>query len=106
MSDEQDESMPWEHSAAEAVAHVLESAAWDFENKTVTIEQESEDGGVDKTEIEDYDSLILALQDIYENAWNAEVPFDGGEPVFETESADEVASILADYREQLDKMGW
>lgn len=103
-------SMPWEESAEREVRSALDSARWDFEQKTVTVESEDSKGPSgthrEKSIFQTPESLVEFLEEVYENAWNAEVPFDGGEPVFETESADEVASILADYREQLEKMGW
>ena len=43
----------------------------------------------------------------YDEAWYANVPFEGGEAVFESDSQSEVGEALDDrFGEELNRLGW
>lgn len=104
----EDQQMPWEASAEQAVKSALEAAEWDYEKKTVSITWGlTPDGKSEAVEtFDNYNDLVFALHDIYDEAWGGEVPVDSGSPVFDGDPEGFVPEALEDYEDNLKKLGW
>jgi hypothetical protein len=60
-----------------------------------------------QTTFEDLDSLVAHLAEAYDEAWYANVPFEGGEAVFDSDCMSEVSEALDERcSEELDRLGW
>jgi hypothetical protein len=92
--EEDDHGMPWEEEAEEAVQHALETAEVDDVRGTVTI-YSAEDRRED-AEFDSFDKLQQHLIELYNVRWYANVPFDGGEAVFEDDAGGYVGDVLAE----------
>lgn len=90
----EDHSLPWEDDAEDAVKEALENASVDDVRGVVTFG--SGLGHQFDHECAKWDDLIHYLEEIYDQAWYANVPFEGGEAVFESDSPGNVGDLLAD----------
>ena len=100
---EEDHGMWWEEEAYRAVQMAIESANWNFEDGTVEISMDD----CDRSQTcNSYDELVEALEEIANNTAFANMPFEGGEPVFSYDPYSAVESVLPDYEEQLTELGW
>ena len=98
--DEDDGLMPWEYDAKEAIDAAVASAKFSTKSKTVTIDYD------DHHDVcHSYEELNASLRDIGESAWQEQVPFDGGEAVFEYNDTYEHDAIVS-IEDKLEKMGW
>jgi hypothetical protein len=93
--------MPWETDAEEAVQRVLE--ALEFDQQTGVVRAEVDEGWV---VLEDIEELRSYLEAAYSEAWYANVPFDGGEAVFDGDPTNTVEDALTSIADDLDAMGW
>jgi hypothetical protein len=101
-SDHDEDDSPWEAEAREAVEHALDELTFDFEDGVAVAPHER-----GQTVFEDLDSLVSHLSEVYDEAWYANVPFEGGEAVFESDGLGEASEALdGRYPEELDRLGW
>lgn len=89
-----DHGMLWEDEAEEAVQHVVEHAEEDELRGTVTVFS-TDDHHYD-TEADCFEDLTQHLVEVYNEHWYANVPFEGGEAVFESDAEGFVAGVLGD----------
>lgn len=83
----------WEEEADQALQAALEGVFVDDLRRTV--ELTSSDPG-NTVEFESHDDLLHHLAEVYDEAWYAYVPFEGGEAVFESDSYGAASDALAD----------
>jgi hypothetical protein len=98
MSEEPDELeesdvMPWEHEATSAVDHALESADFDEVQGVVTIPDSTGDPRMAHC-CRTVEELRSALEDLYDEQWYANVPFEGGEAVFAGDASGYVSDLV------------
>ena len=93
------DEMPWDSAAREAVEYALENAHWDETAKTIVIYDRDDDS--DYT-IRSRDELESHLVDLAVTAFQAYVPFDGGEAVFECDEYGVIEAALSDYEDRLE----
>jgi HJR/Mrr/RecB family endonuclease len=79
--------MPWESDAEEAVSFALENADFDDIRGVLVI---------DGKEYHSAENVQEAMEDIYDEQFYANVPFDEGEAVFHSDPAD-VSHLLTDH---------
>lgn len=99
--EDDEHDMPWETDAEEAVQRVLE--ALEFDQQTGVVRAEVDEGWV---VLEDIEELRSYLEAAYSEAWYANVPFDGGEAVFDGDPTNTVEDALTSIADDLDAMGW
>lgn len=92
--DEDEPRMPWEIHAEDAVREALEDAEFDDIRCVVAFSARYEHSyGVEFTDI---DSLRRYLEELYDEQWYGNVPFESGEAVFESDSSDFVSELLSE----------
>ncbi|MRS01895.1 restriction endonuclease [bacterium] len=102
MSGDYDEHlMVWEEEASSAVEILLKHAEYDEIRGTVTLPPRDgdKDFGAEFSDLEELESYLV---DIYNEAWYAYVPFDGGSAVFEDDAIGVVGDILYSYADVVD----
>ena len=87
------ESSSWEDAATTAVDEALESAEFDEVQGVVVVHDSTGDYRM-ASYCRSIEELQSALEAIYEEQWYANVPFDGGEAVFEGDGSDYVSELL------------
>ncbi len=92
-TDEDEPRMPWEIQAEDAVSAALEDAEFDDIRRVVALSDREHTYGVEFTDI---DNLRSYLEELYDEQWYGNVPFDSGEAVFESDSNDFVSELLAE----------
>lgn len=101
-ADLENEEACWKSRAREALERALEELTFDFDDEVAVVPHER-----GQSEHGDFDSLVSYLMEVYDEAWYANVPFDGGEAVFDSDSISEASEALDDwYGEELDRLGW
>ena len=93
--------MPWETDADEAVQRVLETLEFDQEDGVVRVEVD--EGWVVLVNIEELRNHLGAA---YNESWYANVPFDGGEAVFDGDPTSTVEDALTSIADNLVALGW
>ncbi|MCX6929778.1 MAG: restriction endonuclease [Verrucomicrobia bacterium] len=93
MSDDDPEVMPWEEAAAGAVDHALESADFDEVQAVVIVPDSTGDHRMahyccTTEELQD------TLEEIFDEQWYANVPFDGGEALHHGDAAGYLNEIV------------
>lgn len=91
--DDDEHDMMWEEEADRAIRASLDNATSDDVRGSITLPS-SDDRS--ETECTSLDDLIEELIEIYDAAWYASVPFDGGEAVFESDAWGNVGDALGD----------
>lgn len=94
MDNEYDHVAIWEQQAQIAIEKLVEQAEYDHVRGTITLPLHQGHGkhfGVGCSKIEE---LEQNLMDVYREEWYANVPFDGGEAVFEDDAWDAVGTLL------------
>lgn len=98
MSDDDDDDdeheMMWEEEARIAVETAIARAEMDDVRGTVTIP--SLDDHRYGREFKSFEDLQQHLEELYDEMWYANAPFEGGEAVFESDSNGEVGNLLAE----------
>jgi hypothetical protein len=94
-----DDEMPWESAARGRVEWVLEDIRFD-EVRGVVYVMSGEDHRMNtvEEEFDNYEDMLRRLSEIYDEEWYGNVPFDGGEAVFRSDSYGEVGDLLADKK--------
>lgn len=92
-----DEQMIWEYEAENAVKKVLEVADFDDIRGVISLPADEIEFRY-WDEFNDIDELRLRLEEIYDSAWYAYVPFDSGEAVFRGDSWGYVSDLLESSR--------
>ena len=93
---DRNEEMPWDTAAREAVERVLEDALWDHKAKTITLYNDG--AGETVTSLEE---LQEYLEQLASSAFDGNVPYEDGEPVFQCDEYGVVESVLYGYEERL-----
>lgn len=91
--DEDDHGMLWEEEAWDAIKVAIDHAEVDDVRGTVVIHS-NYDHRYD-AECDSFEDLSDTLVELYNEQWYANVPFEGGEAVFESDAAGEVDNLLA-----------
>src|SRR5688572_11508227 len=89
-----DHEMPWEEEAREVVERSIENADVDDIRGTITIKS-LYDHRYDQ-EFESFDDLREHLEELYDEQWYGNVPAEGGEAVFDSDSSGVVGDMLSD----------
>lgn len=92
--DEDEPRMPWEIHAEDAVREALEDAEFDDIRRVVALSDRY--GHSYGAEFTDIDRLRRYLEELYDEQWYGNVPFESGEAVFESDSSDFVSELLAE----------
>ncbi len=98
---EESELLPWEDEARQALQRALDGLTFDVEEGVV---QADDDYG--PTTFKSLDALTAHLEEIYDELWYANVPFDSGEAVFDSDAGDQVTEALEVFQEKLEQLGW
>lgn len=93
----------FDEEACDAVREALECANWNSEAGTVEIRMDDFDR---LQTCNSYDELVEALEEIATNTAFLYMSIERGEPVFDYDSYSAVESVLPDYEEQLNELGW
>ena len=107
-STEDEDLMPWEESAKWAISSAIDTLEWRKETGAVVVIKDH-DGpmGEECVECTSLEQLISELDELGQNAWSGEVPFDGGGQAFDMESTIDVGEVLFERcEEQLKELGW
>jgi len=88
---DEDDRMPWEKNAEDAVDHALENADFDDVRGAITIQ----DLDYRWVECDNLEDLTFKLTELYEDAWYGSVPFDSGEAVFKGDPYGYVGDAIA-----------
>lgn len=90
-----DGEMHWESTARGRVQEALEHIRFD-ELRGVIYLLSGEDHRMNRVEeeFETYDDMVTRLAEIYDEEWYANVPFEGGAAVFDSDSHGDVADML------------
>jgi len=99
--EDDEHDMPWETDAEGAVWRVLESLDVDEDDGVVRVEVD--EGWI---VLEDIEQLRSHLEAAYNEGWYANVPFDGGEAVFEGDPTNTVEDALTSIANELATLGW
>lgn len=99
--DDEDYDMPWETEAETAVLGAVESLEFDEDEGVVTTNLE--EGSVTFENIEE---LRAHLEEVFNEQWYANVPFEGGVAVFEGDPTNTVDDALSSISDELDALGW
>ena len=94
--DDDDHLMFWEEHAQEAIDHLVDGAEYDDVRGMIVLSPYNDDGrrfGVDCPNIEVVQEHLV---EVYKEEWYANVPFDGGEAVFQDDAWGAVGNLLAD----------
>jgi len=95
----EEEESHWESAARSRVADALEDIRFD-EMRGVIYLLSGEDKHLNRVEeeFENYEEVATRLEEIYDEEWYANVPFDGGEAVWTSDSSGEVGDMLGAYQ--------
>lgn len=96
---EDDESSHWEEAAIGAVDHALESAEFDDVQGVVILPDSTGDLRM-AHHCRSLEELQQRLEEIYDEQWYANVPFDGGQAVFRSDSSGYVSELVETDRFQ------
>jgi hypothetical protein len=95
------DAMPWEVDAEAAVEHAVDALEFDYDDSTIRV---ARDRGWSR--IKSLDELRSYLEEAYNEAWYANVPFEGGEAVFEGDADFAVENALERIASELERLGW
>jgi hypothetical protein len=95
----EDDEMPWESAARGRVRDILEDIRFDKVRGVVYV-MSGEDHRMNtvEEEFDNYEDMLHRLSEIYDEEWYGNVPFDGGEAVFNSDSYGDVGDLLADKK--------
>lgn len=99
----------WEDEAENAVLNTLKNAEWNYDSKSVGLYISEEYDYDHITTYYDLESLINKLVEVAEIAFSTNLPLDSefaDEQNEKFDAQDLVYSYLADYEENLKKLGW
>jgi hypothetical protein len=89
--EDEDHKLHWEEEAEESVNEALTDIEFDHERGLVRIGDDDEWHSPD-----DLDSIVTGLAELYDEQWYANVPFESGSAVFESDSITYAGERLAD----------
>jgi len=101
---DEDHSLWWEEEGEKRLKYVLDSAEWNSGEGYVILYDAYDDRKQDKCH--DYDDFVLKLEEIASDETHNYMPREDGDYVFEFDEEGAVESVLEDYQDKLDEMGW
>ena len=99
--DDDDVGMPWEIDAERAVESIVADLEFDTDEAIVYGPHFA-----GRIALEDVDDLREYLEEAYDEAWYASVPFESGEAVFDSDASGTIEAIIEALTPRLNTVGW